>query len=365
MTSPHIDVWSEGEKARLWQLRQEQSHLKWDDWYRSYGFRFPGRTQAALSQQFWTLNKLDAKRRAQMSKDRVSTADQPNTTTNNNAASPRQAKRPGSFCKAVMEDRQPKEPRLQSDTSQNSPDGGNAQHDTPSPSFSQRTEDLLRSIKPQRAAVPPPRKRKHVSSPVPLGSTWTKPVSVPLAMDVDESGRASQEASTAPKDSQTVTTDKDKTKDPDNAVRSSSNNTTPAPRAEVSPTTTKEEALPHATSRPPSVEAVMKTPLTKTQCMEQTVWSLARFAHLMGEEEKSQGSSGNDSSTLRKTIDELESKVVAQTRIIHILQTTGDERLAAMEKQMEEMEKRMKEMAQQAAKDAKVMEAFRKFTSGL
>ncbi|KAL4792578.1 hypothetical protein BDV19DRAFT_251211 [Aspergillus venezuelensis] len=286
-----------------------------------------------------------------MVKDRVSTADEPITTANNNAASLRQAKRPGSFHEAAMEDRQPKEPRLQSDTSQNSPDDGNVQHDTPSPSFSQRTEDLLRSIKAQRAAVPSPRERNHVSPPAPLGSSWTKPVSGPSAINVDESGRTSQEASTVAKDSQPAATKQDKISEPDTAVRQTSDSTTPAPRAEASPTATKEEVLSNATSRPPSVEAVMKAPLTKTQCMEQTVRSLARFAQLMGEEEKSQGTSGDDSSTLRKKIAELESKV-------QILETTGNDRLAAMEK-------RMNEMAQQAAKDAKVMEAFRKFTSGL
>ncbi|KAL4947009.1 hypothetical protein BDW69DRAFT_179226 [Aspergillus filifer] len=293
-----------------------------------------------------------------MIKDRVSTADQPNTTANNNIVSPQQAKRPGSFHEPAMEARQPKEPRLQSDTSQNSPDGGNAQNDTPSPSFSQRTEDLLRSIKPQRAAVPPPRERNHVSPPVPLGSSWTKSADAPSAMDIDESGRASQEVSTAPKDSQPAATDQDRISDPDTAGRKSSKSTTPASRVEAWPTTTKEEVLPNATSRPPSVEAVMKAPLTKTQCMEQTVRSLARFAQLMGEEEKSQGNSGDDSSNLRKRIVELESKVAAQSRTIQILETTGKDRLEAMEKRMEEM-------AQQAAKDAKVMDAFRKFTSGL
>ncbi|KAL4935776.1 hypothetical protein BDV06DRAFT_206273 [Aspergillus oleicola] len=364
MSSPHSDLWSDEEKSKLWQLRQEQSHLKWDDWYSQYGFQFPGRTQAALSQQFWTLNKLDAKRRSQMIRDRLTTNDQAHTTFSNHLSPLRQFKRPIDLSEQITEGPQSKELRMENQDSQSSPDGDDIEDSNRSPSFSQRTEDLLRSLRPQRAPVSPQRQRIHISSTAPAVPAQTETANACEPIDVDQAGHVLQGVKSA-QDSQSQSTDEMIT-DPVILTKRSCKSATPGSRGNSQPAPAKQESLPNAplsTSRPPSIEALTKAPSTKKQCIEQTVRNLARFAQIMGEEEKARGDGDNDNSALRHRVTDLEAKVATLEAKNAALEASSSTRLATMERKMEEMARDMDSKAEQAAKDAKVMDAFRHFTS--
>ncbi|KAL4756141.1 uncharacterized protein BDW70DRAFT_145327 [Aspergillus foveolatus] len=135
--------WTDEDRTRLWQLRQEQSHLTWNQlynvWYplssistpqapalfddkvshcssKVIGPLFPGRSRAAITQECQRMEREDAKRRKERRIDHA------------NISTP--VKRPISDNPDAVTGRLPKEPRLDDRAvEQSSDDGGDIEYD--------------------------------------------------------------------------------------------------------------------------------------------------------------------------------------------------------------------------------------------
>ncbi|KAL4738472.1 hypothetical protein BDV11DRAFT_189591 [Aspergillus similis] len=119
--------WTDEDRTLLRQLRQEQSHLTWNQLYNGshcslkvVGPLFPGRSRSAITQEYQKMEREDAKRRAQLIKERRN--DHANVST--------PGKRPISDHPEAVSGRLSKEPRLHDRAAeQSSDDGGDIEYD--------------------------------------------------------------------------------------------------------------------------------------------------------------------------------------------------------------------------------------------
>ncbi|KAL4811613.1 hypothetical protein BDW67DRAFT_171579 [Aspergillus spinulosporus] len=378
--------WTDEDRTRLWQLRQEQSHLTWNQLYNVIEPLFPGRSKAAITQECQRMEREDAKRRKEK--------------RNDHANVPTPAKRPLSDHLDALTGRLPKEPRLDDHAAeQSSDDGGDIEYDgRRQPNISRQSPNA-----PHAHEIPlhsPSSVRSRGSQPPVLGEVQSRPqnypsytgVATPAAVQSSGSAPDLPSQADAPQPRPEGGVAFLPSQAPTHAVSTSiqsGNESAHAlsvaksvgftPRGNIinsacnqSPQLTNihyskagnipTQLQPHPQSQPPNPQPTLsQSPtsqpppqpgepnkqyvdtLTADQCIDGVVTLLARLTKIRIQEGVAQR---EENTALKIRIEELESRLDSQSKQMSTVEMLGNASIFAMEKQMEKTRKDMEKMGE-------------------
>ncbi|KAL4993979.1 hypothetical protein BDV10DRAFT_177697 [Aspergillus recurvatus] len=383
--------WTDEDRTLLWQLRQEQSHLTWAQLYNVVGPRFPGRSKSAITQECQKMEREDAKRRMLLIKEK----------RNNHTAVSTQCKRPIGDQSDTVEGRLPKEPRLDDHAGeQSSDDGGDIEYDGRSqPSISRQSpnvphpcENPLHSPSSvQSPALPRPNSIQTRPQPYPSPKGIEAPVSERASRStqylpphthaprIRPDGGAASLPSQAPTHtvSSSIPSGNHEANHAvglaksagsalqGNIIPKSSDNEGPHPTSLHYPKlsqqslhlppkpptpqpTPSESAALHPSAQPGEPNKQYIETLTGDQCLDGAVHLLARLTQIRVKEGLAQCEKLNENSALKLRIEELESRLDAQSKQLSAMESIRNAKLLAVEKQMEETRNEMEKMREQS-----------------
>ncbi|KAL4749648.1 hypothetical protein BDW72DRAFT_177884 [Aspergillus terricola var. indicus] len=381
--------WTDEDRTRLWQLRQEQSHLTWNQLYNVVGPLFPGRSRAAITQECQRMEREDAKRRKERRDDHT------------NVSTP--AKRPISDHPDAVTGRLPKEPRLDNRAAeQSSDDGGDIEYDgRRQPNISRQSPNAPRareihlqspSTVPSRGSQQPilgevqsrPQKYPHtgVATPVSVQASGSAPdlPSQPNASQPRPEGGVtflppqvlthamSRSIQSGNDTNHAVSMAKSVCSTPHSNITNPTCNeslhSTNLPYSKPSnlPTQLQPQPQPESQPQPPNpLQTLSQSPtsqpppqpgepnkqyvdtLTADQCVDGVVTLLARLTKIRVKEGMAQR---EENTALKIKIEELESRLDAQSKQLSTVEMLGNASIFAMEKQMEKTRKEMEKMGE-------------------